>query len=123
MESIVIVSDTYVTLKLSANIFDLVAAQELEVTLYDQKNAGIQSVIVNLKDVAQITSEAGQFLEAMHNDFYNSGRSLVFAEPSESVLKKIKQEQLHLIINIIPTMTEAEEIISSEMLERDLMND
>ncbi|MBX9449167.1 MAG: STAS domain-containing protein [Taibaiella sp.] len=123
MERNVIVNDTYNTIVLETEHLDTDEVMEIERTLEEQLASGIQCIIINLRNVENITPAAGHYFEKFHNQFYNQGCSLVFAEPSENVHKRLKQEQLHLIINLSPTMEEAIDIISMEILERDLMNE
>lgn len=123
MESNIIINDSYNTISIDAEQLDLDQAIEIEKMLEEQLLGDNHCIIINLKNVEAITSAAAHYFEKFHINFYNKGCSLVFAEPSENVHKRLKQEQLHLIINVCPTMEEAIDIISMEILERDLMNE
>lgn len=123
METKIIVSETYKTVKIECEVLDVAEAQQLQALLEEQLANDSKCIIVNLEDVQNISAAVGQYFEQLHNLFYQNEGSLVFAKPSESVHKRIKQEQLHLIINVCPTMEEAVDIISMEILERDLMNE
>lgn len=59
----------------------------------------------------------------LHEHAYTSGQSLVFIHVQDNVMLKMKQEQLHLTLNIAPTLIEAVDIINMEILERDLFNE
>lgn len=123
METQIITNETYNTILLQTEILDEPQAIALQNVLDAQLEEGNLCIIVNLENVENITPAAGQYLEKAHHKFYESGGSLVFAQPSENVHKRLKQEQLHLIINLCPTAEEAIDIISMEILERDLMNE
>jgi hypothetical protein len=59
----------------------------------------------------------------MHEDSYSNSRSLVFTGIQSEVMKAMKEEELDLSLNIAPKMIEAVDIISMEILERDLLGE
>lgn len=89
-----------------------------ELTLDPEMN-----IIIELSQVDNISLEVCNFFESLHNHMYDKGTSIVFAEPHENVLKKLKQEQLHLVLNITPTIIEATDIINMDILERDILKE
>jgi anti-anti-sigma regulatory factor len=79
--------------------------------------------IVDLQSCKDGEAAAFHTILSLHEECYSTGHSLVFIQPAETLLQKMKQEQLHLAINISPTLIEAVDIISMEILERDLFNE
>jgi len=79
--------------------------------------------IFGMKEVENISLEVCHYFETLHHYLYEKGVSVVFAELNENILKKFKQEQLHLVLNITPTIIEASDIINMEILERDILNE
>ena len=59
----------------------------------------------------------------MHEEFYGNEESLVFTGISGKILAALKQNETDLLINIAPSMIEAIDIVSMEILERDLFNE
>jgi hypothetical protein len=59
----------------------------------------------------------------MHENSYSNSRSLVFTGLQSQVMQVIKDEELDESINIAPKMIEAVDIISMEILERDLFSE
>lgn len=104
---------------LNANLAD--AAKEL---LLQYKNDEIKNFIFDFNTIKQIEGNVGEILISLHEMVYNEFTgSLVFTNLQEDVWKKLKQDQIHLSINITPTMIEAIDIVNMEVLERDLFNE
>lgn len=123
METVIVINETYTTIQIKKASLEMEDVLALEEILKSQLEAGNQYQIVQMKEVENISAPAIAHLANLHEFFYNQGYSLVFAEPSENVHRRIKQEQIHLVINLCPTMDEAIDIISMEILERDLMKE
>lgn len=79
--------------------------------------------IIDLKGQLDIVVEAGSVLLELHHQLYKAGHSMVFTNLQENVLQSMKKEQLHLSLNISPTLIEAIDIIRMEMVERDILNE
>ncbi|MBS1782406.1 MAG: hypothetical protein JSS78_05020 [Bacteroidetes bacterium] len=62
-------------------------------------------------------------LVEFHDAVYSSKHSLVCVEIQPSLLKNIKNAGAELTLNIAPTMQEAIDIISMEILERELFDE
>lgn len=117
------IHDNYNLITLQTPMLDLAEVAVLENDLNQQFTAGINAVIVAINEVENISIDACHGLAAIHHKIYEAGNSIAFTEPSELVYKKLKQEQLHLVMNICPTMQEAIDIIHMEILERDLLGE
>ncbi|MNL76412.1 hypothetical protein D3C87_2023770 [compost metagenome] len=68
-------------------------------------------------------NEALDALLNIHENVYEDQGSIVFTNLQESVMQKMKQERLHLSINIATTMAEAVDFINHEIMERGLLNE
>lgn len=97
--------------------------QELAQKCDDVRQNGSVNIIVSLSQVPQMDATVPSILEELHHMSYNNEESLVFTEYTSDVLKVMKQSESDLILNIAPRMQEAIDIISMEILERDLWDE
>jgi len=88
--------------------------------LFDNEH---KNFIINLANTSTAQMDSSNALLELHQLIYNNGGSLVFTNLQESVLLNMKKEQLHLSLNITPTLIEAADIVHMEVLERDLLNE
>lgn len=84
---------------------------------------GSQNFIINFEHATTADNKAFESLLSLHEQCYENGRSLVFTGITDEVLQQMKQTQVHLSLNIAPTLQEAVDIVSMEILERDLFNE
>lgn len=84
---------------------------------------GGHNFIIDLNLQPELELEAGSILLDLHHQLYDEGHSLVFINLQEHVLQAMKKEQLHLSLNLSPTLIEAIDIISMEIVERDLLKE
>ncbi|GAA4462404.1 hypothetical protein GCM10023093_08930 [Nemorincola caseinilytica] len=98
-------------------------SEELHATIRKMRQSGSQNFIVDLQHCSSIENEAIEGLVAMHEESYSMGRSLVFTGVKGKVLAAIKQSETDELINLAPKMIEAIDIISMEILERDLFEE
>lgn len=84
---------------------------------------GSHNFVINLQHVTSMNMASGNVLLELHNDIYNNGGSLVFTTLEEGVIQTMKKGQYHLSLNLTPTLIEAIDIISMEVLERDLLGE
>lgn len=84
---------------------------------------GSQNILIDLSS-CQTADEAGfEALATWHETSYSEGNSLVFFGLQPDVLKVAREAQLDGAINIAPTEIEGIDIISMEILERDLFDE
>lgn len=95
----------------------------LQMQIKQLQEEGHLNIIVNLENVTTSESEARNQLLGLHEMVYALEGSLVFTGLHDSLLKAIKKDQLHINLNITPTMIEAKDIINMETLERELFNE
>jgi len=87
------------------------------------RQSGSKNLIVDLQYCKEIEKATVQELVQMHEDSYAQEMSLVFTAVNEKVMAALKENETDLLINIAPRMEEAIDIISMEILERDLFNE
>lgn len=79
--------------------------------------------IVDLLPCTDAHTDAFPALIDLHEACYSNDQSLVFINVKDNIMQKMKKEQVHLTLNIAPTLAEGIDIISMEVLERDLFNE
>ncbi|MFA6060200.1 MAG: STAS domain-containing protein [Taibaiella sp.] len=89
----------------------------------DATETGSHNFVIDLQHIANMDMSAGNVLLDMHDSLYNKGCSLVFTTLEDSVMQTMKKGQYHLSLNLTPTLNEAIDIISMEVLERDLLGE
>lgn len=98
-------------------------AAEIERRCTELTDSGSNNFIINLDACQDAETDAFEALALLHEDLYSRGQSLVFTELSDAVLKQIKDAQMDAAMNIAPSQAEAIDIISMEILERDLFDE
>ncbi len=81
------------------------------------------NIVINLKNVANITESYVNILAASQNEFYEQNISFVLCEIQPAVFAVVKKMELDDSLNIAPTITEAWDIVQMEEVERELLND
>lgn len=109
---------TPVTNELNAELTDALGQKCKELA-----ENGSTNYLVDLHNCLDADKTAFAGLVQLHETCYEQERSLVFTGLQEEVMKKVKEEELDLTINITPSTAEAIDIISMEILERDLFNE
>lgn len=97
--------------------------QELAQKCSEVRQNGSVNIIVSLLQVPQMDFSVPPILEELHHMSYNNEESLVFTEYTADVLKSMKHSESDLILNLAPRMQEAIDIVSMEILERDLWDE
>ena len=87
------------------------------------RQSGSTNIIVDLQNCNEIENAAVPHLVNLHEESYGSEQSLVFTQVNEKVMAILKEDETDLLINIAPRLDEAIDIISMEILERDLFNE
>ena len=87
------------------------------------RQSGSKNFIIDLQNCSEMDESGPEALVAMHEEFYGNEESLVFTGISGKILAALKQNETDLLINIAPSMIEAIDIVSMEILERDLFNE
>jgi anti-anti-sigma regulatory factor len=89
----------------------------------ETRQSGSKNFIIDFKHSAQIEEDAINDLINWHENSYAMESSLVFTGINKTVLASLKKDEKDLLLNIAPRMDEAIDIISMEILERDLFGE
>lgn len=83
-------------------------------------DSGTNNYIIDLQNCSAADNMSFDDLLQLHEDCYNNSRSLVFTGLSNEMMQVFKDAELDISINVAPKMIEAVDIVSMEILERDL---
>ncbi len=111
----VIIPDTS---KLDANL-----AEELVNKCTETRLNGSNNLIVDLQHVQEVSEDALALFVQFHEESYSNEQSLVFTGINPTVSAALKAAETDLLLNVAPKMIEAVDIISMEILERDLFGE
>jgi len=89
----------------------------------ETRQSGSKNFIIDFQHSAQIEENVVDDLIAWHEKSYAMESSLVFTGINKPVLATLKKDEKDLLLNIAPRMDEAIDIISMEILERDLFGE
>ncbi len=87
------------------------------------RQSGSRHFIIDLQNCTSIDKDAIEKLIAIHEECYAMDTSLVFTGTGGQVIAALKEEEADMILNVAPKMIEAVDIISMEILERDLFGE
>jgi len=104
--------------KISANL-----AGELVKQWEEVRQSGSKNFIVDLQHCTGMDKDAIDVLVLLHEKCYSMDSSLVYTGINKTVMAILKKEEKDLLLNIAPRMDEAIDIISMEILERDLFSE
>ena len=109
---------TPVTDKINANLTGALRSK-----CEEMRQSGSNNFIIDLGECTKIEKSAIPELVILHEESYSADRSLVFTELNNNIMAVLKEDEADLLINIAPKMKEAVDIISMEILERDLFSE
>lgn len=123
MEFKIDTNSNYVQITLVADVLDAKLTEALGQKQTELAKNGAENFLIDLSACTNADKSSLPELVHMHADCYSNGQSLVFIGIKESVMQLLKETGTDLAINIAPTHIEAVDIISMEILERDLFNE
>ncbi len=123
MEFKIDTKDNYTIIKPICDTFNATMAAKLENLITEQTQKGSKNFIISFTDCQHLDLGITNTWVQMNEDLYSNDHSLVFTEMNKEVLATIKKEETDLLLNIAMRMVEAIDIISMEILERDLFNE
>jgi len=85
--------------------------------------SGSRNIIVDLRHCTSTDEKIEAKLVALHEEVYEARQSLVFVHLAGDLLAQLKGNEDEMLLNIVPTEEEAIDIISMEVLERDLFEE
>ena len=102
---------------------DAKLAVALQEKIVQMRHSGSKNFIINMENCDAMDKNAVNGLVALHEESYGIDQSLVYTGISKQGMGILKENETDLLINIAPSMHEAIDIISMEILERDLFNE
>lgn len=87
------------------------------------RQSGSKNFIIDMQNCDNMDKTAVYGLMALHEECYGMGESLVYTGFNKQGIATLKEDESDLLINIAPTVKEAIDIISMEILERDLFSE
>ncbi|MCF8451462.1 MAG: STAS domain-containing protein [Taibaiella sp.] len=115
--------DTFSVITPDSETITVILTGELQATVEKMRQSGSLNFIVDFQNCASIAEEAIAELVSMHQACYSKGGSLVFTGVNGKIMAALKADETDLLINVTPKMIEAIDIISMEILERDLFGE
>lgn len=106
-----------------ATVIDANLAVAISEKCQELTESGSENYVIDLTACADADTASFEELLALHEACYSNGQSLVFIGITDGVMKQMKTAEAHLALNIAPTQIEAADIVSMEILERDLFNE
>jgi len=113
--------DTYTLITPTAEHLDDSMAAALQQKLQDLADEGQTAFVIDLSRATSADGAAFEVFVSQHEEAYEAGRSLVFTGAVDGLLQQMKQQRVHLTLNLTPTLDEAVDIVNMEALERELL--
>jgi anti-anti-sigma regulatory factor len=123
MEFKIDTKDTFCTIMPVADRISAKLTGALNRKCIELRQSGSKNFIIDLQQCPAIDHAAMDDLAAIHEESYGQNESLVYTGISKEVMDALKEEGTDLLINIAPTLNEAMDIISMELIERDLLSE
>jgi anti-anti-sigma factor len=95
---------------------------ELDKNLLPILHNDVKNVVLVLKDIKTVEDAAAKRLVKIQEAFYDSGSSFVICELQPRVEKALENNGLLELLNVVPTASEAGDIVQLEEVERELLN-
>lgn len=121
MEFKIDTKDIYTVLSPVTDRLDENLTASIEKKWTELVSEGAKNLIVDLQACTSCAPGIMDSLTQLHEKFYTQERSLVFTHLQAGVRKELQDHEYFDAVNFVPTMEEAIDIISMEMLERDLL--
>lgn len=114
---------TYIVITPVSNHLDANLAASLRQKCNELTENGSDNYIVDLHNCLDADPKSFHLLTELHEDCYGNSSSLVFTGIQDNVMSELKKDETDSAINIVPTLQEAIDIVSMEILERDLFDE
>lgn len=115
--------DQYTVITPQTNTLDAHLAANLAVQCQQLSEKGNNNFIIGLEECKEVTSDFLIPLIELSARCYEQGQSFVLVNPPASMIQIIKTEDAIDSLNYAPTLIEAIDIVSMEILERDLLDE
>jgi anti-anti-sigma factor len=97
--------------------------EELTTSLLLYMQNDVKNVVLILKDIGTIDDAAADALVNIQQKFYENNASFVICELQKPVENFLKEKELLNLMNIVPTESEAIDIVQMEEIEREFLED
>ncbi len=102
---------------------DAKLATGLQEKCEEMRQRGSKNFIIDLNGCPEMDKNAIIGLIALHEESYGLDQSLVYTGVNKQCMSLLREDETDLLINIAPSMKEAIDIVSMEILERNLFNE
>ena len=123
MEFKIDTKDNYTILSPDATRLDVNLTDALRQKWEELTKSGRKNLIVDFYSLKTIEESALESLARLHETVYAQNQSLVFCRMNSDCLSFFKAKDLELVLNFAPTFEEAIDIVSMEILERELFSE
>jgi anti-anti-sigma regulatory factor len=82
-----------------------------------------KNIILKLREVKEVDKRAAERLLNVQQTFYDRGASFVICEMQKPVEEFLEQRELLEVLNIVPTESEAWDIVQMEEIEREFFDE
>ncbi len=89
----------------------------IDISQKDPKN-----IILTIKDVKKMETAFGESLTGIQTRYYDDGCSFVICEMDPHVEETLEQAGILETMNVVPTLSEAWDIVQMEEIERELLD-
>lgn len=120
MKYLVDKKDKYTLIRLDEDKLDATISPELKTTFVTYNAEGTKSFLVDLNNIKYVDSSGLSSLLIANRLCKEASGTFVMTGVSEHVMKLIKISQLDKVLNILPTLEEAIDLIFLNELENDL---
>jgi anti-anti-sigma factor len=96
--------------------------EELSASLLPYLQNDVKNLVLILKDIQNLDNAAGEKLVEIQQIFYENNASFVICEMQPAVEEFLDQNELLELMNVVPTQSEAWDIVQMEEIERELMD-
>jgi anti-anti-sigma regulatory factor len=115
--------DTFTVIIPQSGVFNAKLADEIASKCEEARQNGSKNYIIDLQHINEAEDDAAAGLITLHEQCYSSDESLVFTGMTPEVMSVLKNEEADLLLNLAPKMIEAVDIVSMEILERELFGE
>lgn len=115
--------EKYNTIKFNEEKLDTTISAELKSEFLTIQGQGISNMIVDLSEVKYIDSSGLSALLVGNRIFTDAGGSFILSGVSDHAMKLIKISQLDKVLEILPTVEEAVDMVFMNEIEQGLEGD
>jgi len=114
---------TYSIITPVSNLLDANLAAAVRQKWNELTESGSPNIIVDLHNCIKADETGIDNIISLHHDVYAASHSVVFTNLQDEVLSTLKANEKDLLINYAPTINEAVDIVSMELIERELFDE